>query len=831
MSDPPSRLIYKFGDFELDAAAYELRRDRERVHLARQPMEVLLLLAERGHQLVSRDEIAGRLWGKDVFVDVDAGIHTAILKVRQALGDTGRKPPFVETVAGKGYRFVAPVVSQYSAEASASDSSPVRHRHNLPAELSSFIGRRRELEELPLLLAGSRLLTLTGSGGVGKTRLGLRLASDLVDGFPDGVWVVDLGALSGPDLIPATVASALGLREGAHRSARQALLDYLRERRVLLVIDTCEHVIDACAELVEVLLREAPQLRIVATSREALGVPGEIVYRVPSLAVPEDSSTFAALIDADAVRLFIERATASDPTFQATVTNAGSIARICRGLDGIPLAIELAAPRVVVLSPEQIEARLQDRFRLLAGGVRTAVARQRTLAATVEWSYQLLSRDERLLLNRLSVFPASWTVEAAEHVCDGEPIYRGEILNLLSRLVDKSLVVLDRLATDQHRYRLLQTVRDFAAARLAEDGATECSRLQHFAYFFTRFGDSQQVLRGINQVPRLEQLRMENENLRAALEWGFSAKAREEHAVELASALFWYWTKRGLFEEGKRWLQRATAVQVPFCARARTLYGLAHMHHFQGDQSLVARCGAEVESLGREAGDEWAVSVGCFIQALAAFELGNVDQAYARARAARDAADACGDIIEHGGPLMILANVALVRGCQEDALQLYEESISVHRRAGDIWGLSILLSISAGLRLVRDDLEAAYRQGAEALSLCQALQDPRGIAWSLEVFAGLRAAEGDADGAARLWGLSDTLRETSGGALTATIGWIRDRYIEPVRGVMGNPSFASAMAEGRHMSVDGAVALIRSRPAGTLAVRIDRDYVRPKRHD
>ena len=260
-------------------------------------------------------------------------------------------------------------------------------------------------------------------------------------------------------------------------------------------------------------------------------------------------------------------------------------------------------------------------------------------------------------------------------------------------------------------------------------------------------------------------------------------------------------------------------VRVPLGRRARALYGLGHMHHFQGDQALVAACGAEVESLGVEAGDAWEVSVGRFLQALAAFELGNFDDgARTSARGSR-AADACGETIEHGGPLMILANVALVRGNQGGALQLYEESIDVHRRAGDVWGLSILLSITAGLRLVRDDLAGAQSHGAEALSLCQALKDPRGIAWSLEVFAGLLAAEGRADDAARLWGLSDTLLETSGGALTATIGWIRERYIQPVRGVMGESLFASVKAEGRRISIDEAVALIRSKAAGETGGR------------
>ena len=815
MSAPAIRPVYRFGDFELDAAAYQLMRNGQRVHLARQPMELLLLLVEKSPDLVSRDEIARRLWREDVFVDVDAGIQTAVLKIRQALGDPGRKPPFVETVAGKGYRFAAPVeflrrtIPEPTLESPNAPRSwsPARH-HNLPADLTSFVGRRQELAELPQRLAASRLLTLTGSGGAGKTRLAIRLASDVIDRFADGVWMADLSALSESHLIDETIASVLGLRESPHRSARHALLDYLRDRQVLLVVDTCEHVVAACAELISTLLREAPQLRVVATSREALAVPGETVYRIPSLAVPAESTPLPDLIDADAVRLFVERATAIDSTFKLTSANAAAIVRICGRLDGIPLAIELAAARVSVLSPEQVEKRLDDRFRLLTGGSRTIVARQRTLEAAVQWSYQLLSQHERQLLDRLSVFPMSWTLEAAEHVCDGDLINRGEVLNLLSRLVDKSLVVCDRVETGEHRYRLLDTLREYAAARLADNGATDCVRSRHFQYFFSRFRDSQCVLRGAGQLSRLEQLRIDIENVRAALEWGLSSKSHEELAVELATAMFWYWTKCGLLEEGKRWLRRAATIEVPPATRARALYGLAHMHHFQGDQPLVSSCGSEVELLGETIGDTWAVSVGRFLQALAAFEMGDFDTARAGALAAREAADACGEIVEHGGPLMILANLALVSGDEQEAIRLYEESIAVHRRAGDVWGLSILLSINAGLSLVRDDVDAARVRGAEALALCRALKDPRGVAWSLEVFAGLVASAGCAGDAARLWGASDALLETSGGALTATIGWIRDRYIEPARQALGDSSFMAARAEGQRLSVDDAVRLV-----------------------
>ena len=340
------------------------------------------------------------------------------------------------------------------------------------------------------------------------------------------------------------------------------------------MLDNCEHLIAACAELVEALLREAPALRILATSREALGVSGETVCRVPSLSLPERTGVgpVDALVDSEATQLFIERAGAVDPAFTPTPDNADAIARICRRLDGIPLAIELAAARVVVLSPEQIEARLQDRFRLLTGGARTAVARQRTLEATVDWSYQLLSDVERQLFSRLSVFPAAWTLEAAEHVCGGDGINENDVLDLLSRLVSKSLVVVDSEFAGERRYRFLETVRQYARERLVQAGAADRLRDRHFEFFFNEFRGALPILRHHDQLPCLRRLRIEQENVRAALEWALTSSALAEKGVELAGALFWFWTKRGLFEEGRLWLERALAVAVTCrdgCGRGR----------------------------------------------------------------------------------------------------------------------------------------------------------------------------------------------------------------------------------------------------------------------
>jgi tetratricopeptide (TPR) repeat protein len=442
----------------------------------------------------------------------------------------------------------------------------------------------------------------------------------------------------------------------------------------------------------------------------------------------------------------------------------------------------LAAARVVVLSPEQIEARLQDRFRLLTGGARMAVARQRTLEATVDWSYQLLSDVEGQLLSRLSVFPAAWTLEAAEYICAGNGINGNDVLDLLSRLVFKSLVVVDIECAGERRYRFLETVRQYARERLVQANAADRLRERHFEFFFNEFRGVLPILSHHGQLPCLRRLRIEQENVRAALEWALTSSALAEKGVELAGALFWFWTKSGLFEEGTRWLEQALAVpvQVPGSLRARALIGLANIHFFQGRHVEVGARAAEALALGREDGDAWVVSFALFLQATAAFERGDHEQAEVRSPEALDAADVSGEDVLRGPPLLVLGSVALAKGAHERAQQLYDESIEVLRRAGEPWGMSIALLSAAGLRIVRDDYVQARVQASEALSLCQELDDPRGLAWSLEVFAGLLAAGGLADGAARLWGASERLLESVGGSFSPSIGWVRDRYIEPV---------------------------------------------------
>jgi predicted ATPase/class 3 adenylate cyclase len=426
------------------------------------------------------------------------------------------------------------------------------HPNNLPIQLTSFIGREQEMARVLQILNGTRLVSLTGAGGAGKTRLALQVAADLIDEFPDGVWFVELAPLTDPTLIPQTIAALLGLREETGRPVMTMLSDYLRAKTTLLLLDNCEHLIDACAKFADTILRAAPKVKILATSREAFGIGGETAYRVPSLSLPPKDASLgdvASLSQYEAVRLFIDRAMAVQPDFSVTNGNAPALAQICHRLDGIPLALELAAARVKSLSVEQIAARLDDRFRLLTGGSRTALPRQQTLRAAIDWSYDLLAEEERVLLRRLSVFAGGWTLEAAPAVCSCDPVCADDVLDLLARLVDKSLVVFEQ-RNSETRYRMMETIRQYARDRLLESHEAETIRNRHLDFFMAFAEQVEPKLRGPEQMQWLDRLDLEHDNLRAALEWSLG-EGRVEKGLRLGAALAWFWERCGYWREGR----------------------------------------------------------------------------------------------------------------------------------------------------------------------------------------------------------------------------------------------------------------------------------------
>ena len=477
--------------------------------------------------------------------------------------------------------------------------------NNLAQQLTSFVGRQRELEEVRKLLRNNRLLTLIGAGGIGKTRLSQQLAAEVMDDFPDGVWFVELAPLSDARLVPQSVAFVLGVKEEAGHPVVEALMKYAKDRRLLLVLDNCEHLVQACAELVTQLLQSGPHLKILASSREHLRVAGEASYPVPALAVPDPGRTVVlpAMTQYEAVLLFIDRAVAAQPAFQLTEQNAPAVADICQRLDGIPLALELAAARVRALSVEMIAARLGDRFRLLAGGNRTALPRQQTLRALIDWSYDLLTENERSLLRRLSVFAGGWTLDAAESVGSAGAIDEGDVLDLMSNLVEKSLV---NMEAEGQRYRLVETVRQYAQERLDESGEADATRSRHLAFYLALAERATPELVGPGQGAWLARLDLEGENLLAAHAWCDRAEGGADLGLRLIFAMKLYMIYRGLLALLHRASLEALGrpgARPRTLARSRVLHGAGQTSFFMGRFAEAHGFLEEGLSIARELGD------------------------------------------------------------------------------------------------------------------------------------------------------------------------------------------------------------------------------------
>ena len=517
------------------------------------------------------------------------------------------------------------------------DFPPVRtldaFPNNLPLQLTSFIGREKELADVKRLLADTHLLTLTGPGGTGKSRLSLQAATDLLRTFPDGAWLVELAPVSDPSAVPGAVLAALHLPAEVHRPAIDMLCDYLHEKEILLILDNCEHLVEACAGMADRLLHASPGLRILASSREALGIGGEVSYRVPSLDLPDLNHlpVLESLNQYEAVRLFLQRARAAQSSFNMTSDNAPAVAQICCRLDGIPLAIELAAAKVRALSVDQISKRLDDRFRLLAGGSRTALERHRTLRAMLDWSYNFLPALEQVLFRRLSTFVNGWTLEAAETVCAGEALQRENMLDLLGHLINKSLVSTEERGAET-RYRMLETMRQYAGEKLIEAGEGELLRDRHLDHYLALAEDAAPHLIRPEQLEWLDRLEGDHENLRAALEWSLG-KQRPEHALRLAAALGTFWDMHSYWMEGSRWLERALA--MPFddptpaekAARARALHGDVLLASALDDLERMRASAQASLALCQEGTDHLDLAISHFYLGLAFYRTDNFDDA------------------------------------------------------------------------------------------------------------------------------------------------------------------------------------------------------------
>lgn len=699
---------------------------------------------------------------------------------------------------------------------------------NLPIPVTPFIGRQRESAAVKERLSSARLVTLTGAGGSGKTRLAIQVATDLLEDCHDGVWWVELAGVSDGEALPDAVAKALGVPEVPGQTTGDTLANFLRSRRLLLVLDNCEHLVEACAALVTRLLGECPALKALVTSRERLRVAGEHVQPIPPLAVPDtaESASADSLRSCESVQLFVGRAAAACPDFRLRDDNAAAVAAICRRLDGLPLAIELAAARVNALAPGQIVERLDDAFDLLGGG-RGNLPHHRTLRAAIDWSFALLSAPERVLLRRLSVFAGGWTLPAAEAVCAGGELARPEIADRLSQLVDKSLVTVEA-GEEARRYRMLETICEYAREGLVESGEAEALAGRHLRYC-QRFVASADPHLGF-MLPDAEldewlgRLEPEQDNLRAAVRWSLRAdpviqserNALTEAGLRLLIPQHAFWFSRGRFAEGRAWLEAllAKAAEVPAAVRARALVTAGFIACWQGDFADGRAPLKEAQALFRDLDDASG-------EAFATHGLGFVTLGEGDADAARSLFETALDIAREADDPWIMSFalhfsgiVLTFQGDFDRAASRFEAGDALIRaQGGHRQALGFSQFHLGRISRLRGDLSNAGARLVEAMRLFRAVGDRRGIGYALSGFALLAASRGDPERAVRLAGAVASLVAVLGHFLEAPLQAEFDRELDAVQEALGQAAFAKAETEGRTLRLEAAIAYALEAPA------------------
>lgn len=722
----------------------------------------------------------------------------------------------------------------------------------LPAPLTSFIGRGWEQREVRELLATTRLLTLIGPGGCGRTRLALEVARALVDTYPDGVWLVELAALRDAALVPWAAADALGVQEQPGRTLEATLRDVLRPRRMLLVLDNCEHLIAGCAALAAALLEGCPDLRILATSREPLRSAGEMVWHVPPLSVPPAavSPQPASLLRFETVRLFVERARASRPDFTVTAGNARAVLQVCQRLDGLPLAIELAAARLAVLPVDAVAARLDDCFALLTGGSRGAPPRQQTLRATMAWSYGLLAAEEQRLLRRLAVFTDGCTLVAAAAVCVDEGVPDPVLLDVLGGLISKSLVTLEERAS-VGRYRLLEMVRQYGWERLEEAGETGEVRDRHLEWCLALAEQAEPALTGPDQGRWQQGLEQERENLRSALGWA-RARGAIDHGLRLAGALWRFWWAQGLASEGRAWLEgllpleASAADRVPTpSVRAKALSAAAALATEQGDHDRAATLAEDGVRLYRRLGDTAGAARALGIAGTVALRQGDAARATALYEECLAVHRTLGDLRASASLLNNLAIVARDQGDDARATALFTDSLALKRTLGDKRGIAFTLLnlgevaldlgdymrasavLDESLALLREqdergaipsvlnnlgdvaryqgDLGQAIILYKQSLTLYRAMGNRQDAGECLEGLAAVAGAQGQPHYAARLLGAAAALRAAMHIPLPVVDRAAHDRIVAAARTALGDDAFAAAWAAGQALPLEQAI--------------------------
>ena len=751
-------------------------------------------------------------------------------------------------------------VFQLLAPGLPSEFPPLRtledYRNNLPLQPTPLIGREKEVAEVCERLSRPevRLLTLTGVGGTGKTRLGLQAAAELTQEFEEGVFFVSLAAIRDPDLVVGAVAGTLGVKEAGWQPLLEGLEDYLGEKRMLLLVDNFEQVLGA-APVVTELLSASPNLRVLATSRIPLRLYGEHEYLVPPLALPdpERPPPVDSLTHYEAVRLFVERARAAKADFSVTNDNAPAVVEICHRLDGLPLAIELAAARIKVLSPQKMLGHLGNRLKLLTGGARDLPQRQRTLRSTIEWSYGLLAEGEKMLFARLSVFAGGRTLEAIEAICDAEGDLPVDVLDALVSLVDESLLKQEEGVGGEPRFYMLETVHEFAREKLKESGEAEKLRRLHADYFLALTEEAESGVEGPQQAVWLERLEEEHDNMRAALSWSLGQEEDAELALRMGAALGEFWDLRGYWSEGRRWLEEvlAKSSRTPTAARARALQRISWLVYLQGDLDraeeasqealrlegvelfrtgggdstaadlqrvlgMVVGARGELEretelledslALSREAGSLRGVALSLFCLGGAWRQQDDLERATQLLEEALTKFRQTGDQALIASVLTHLGLTFLFQGDLERARATSEEAAAMFREQKHLSYLSDALDNLGWVALLRGDSERARALYAESLGLRREVADKLVIPETLMGLACVAEARGEAERAARLFGASEVLREAMGASLEPGDSALQEPYLAAARSKLDETSWQDAWAQGRAMTLEEAIS-------------------------
>ena len=685
--------------------------------------------------------------------------------------------------------------------------------NNLPAQPTPLVGREREFGEARDLLCGEgvRLLTLTGPGGIGKTRLGLQVAADLLDEFEDGVFFVSLATLTDPALAASAIAEPLGVAEAGDQPLEEGLKDYLRGKELLLLLDNFEQVLGA-APLVGELLSACPTLKVLATSRSVLRVYGEQEYPVPPLELPRPGRLppIDRLSQYEAVRLFIERAKAARPDFSVTDENAPAVAEICARLDGLPLAIELAAARIKLLTPGAMLERLGSRLKLLGGGARDLPERHRTLRGTIEWSHALLEEGERVLFARLAVFSGGRTLEAIEAVCEAQGDLPVDSLDGISSLLDKSLLRQEKGPEGEPRFVMLETIHEYARERLEASGEAEATRRLHAEHFLALAEEAEPGLSGADQLACLERFEAEHDNFRAALTW--SLEREPEAALRLAGALARFWEMRCRFVEGSRWLEatlrqsdRTDAADTDPATRAKLSSDAGTFAFYRTDFEKAIILHGEALELYRQVGDENGVAFALLCLGAQHMEKGDPESGAPYLEEALALSRRLGDKRNTAGALHNLAEVERQRGNYGRAKTLGLQSIALWREMEDRWKLAAVVGWMGLLAFWSgDDHDLAERSLEEALTLDRELGNWAYGAYCLEAFAGLAGARGQGARAARLWGAAEALRTNIGAPPSLDARPLYEPSMAAARSQLGEAAWEAALAEGREMSAEEA---------------------------